>query len=345
MPSSFSIPDSQLPDAAARRRGALTDGCSRLIDHLRLSLTDRCNLACPYCVVPGTRRPTHRIDADFAIALVRWLSSRHGIRHVRLTGGEPLLYPDLLPMIEASAALGTLREITLTTNAQLLVGMAQSLRRAGLTRINASLDTLDPARFGRLTGGGQLSRTLEGIQAAVEAGLTPVRINVLVQRGLNDDELCELAEWGLTTGCTVRFLEIMPIGAAVGTVDDRLVPAAEIYARLATRFQLRARPCPPGQPATEYQAIRRHGLPLAGRVGVIAATTRPFCASCRRIRITARGELLSCLFDSGGSDLAAAWDGHTLDQDRADAILYAAVMAKPALGLRTQATSMMAIGG
>lgn len=322
----------------------LFDGCGRRIDHLRLSLTDRCNLACQYCSV-GRQQESRRIDARFAVALVAWLSNRHGVRHLRLTGGEPLLYPGLLEVVSALSALGTLKEITLTTNAQALGAQARPLKRAGLSRVNISLDTLNPRRFAWLTRGGTLAHTLRGIEAALEAQLKPVRLNTVVQRGVNEGELCDIAEWGLARGCTVRFLEVMPIGPMVGGLESQMVPASEILERLSARFVLQPIASPPGQPATDFQAASIGSPAVSGTVGVIASTTRPFCAACRRLRITARGEILSCLFDTGGSSLAPAWDGHSLDEETADRILQAAVMAKPEMGSRSQRTPMIAIGG
>ncbi len=333
-------PQASIVQSAAQ---PLIDGCGRRMDHLRLSLTDRCNLACRYCSA-GRRLDCRAIAPDFALAVVRWLSTRHGVSHVRLTGGEPLLYPQLLPLVGGLAALPGLEEITLTTNGQALAVKAGPLREAGLSRVNISLDTLDPTRSTQLTRGGELAHTLVGIEAAVRAGLAPVRINVVVQRGFNDDELCHLAEWGCSRGCTVRFLEMMPIGQMVDELDRHLVPAAEILERLSRRFSLSPVASPPGQPATDYAAVSRDGA-CSGVIGVIASTTRPFCSRCRRLRITAGGEILSCLFDTGGSSLAAAWDGRTLDEQAADRILQAAVMAKPEMGRRTQQRSMIGIGG
>lgn len=335
---------SSLSSTIDAREQPLVDGCGRRIDHLRLSLTDRCNLACRYCST-GRREGESLMDAAFAVELVRWLSSRHGVRHVRLTGGEPLLHPRSSEIVSALSQLGTLDEITLTTNGQTLAARAEGLRGAGLTRVNVSLDTLDADRFARLTRGGSLGHTLRGVEAAIEAGLTPVRLNVVVQRGINDEEVCELAHWGLARGCTVRFLEAMPIGPMLGRLHERFVPASETLARLSTRFTLRAIASPPGQPATDFAAVGIDGDSPKGVVGVIASTSRPFCSCCRRLRITARGDILSCLFDTAGSSLASAWDGRSLDEDAADRILQVAVIAKPQMGRRTQPTPMVAIGG
>ena len=320
----------------------LTDGFGRVIDHLRLSLIDWCNLACRYCTAENVSPSAHRIEADFAFALVRWLSVQHGFHHIRLTGGEPLLYPDLVPLIVRLRSLPTLDEITLTTNAQVLEHKAQALRESGLSRVNISLDTLDAQRFARITGGGNVVHTLRGIEAALEADLSPVRINVVVQRGFNEHEICELASWGLARGCVVRFLEVMPVGPLAHLAEQHLVPAAEIIERLSDRFALRAIPRPLGQPATDY-AIQ--GAGLSGVVGVISSTTRPFCESCQRIRVTAQGQLLTCLFDRQGVSLREAWNGQSLDEAKASMILTEAVASKPQEGQRCQPKPMAQIGG
>ncbi len=325
--------------------GPLIDGCGRCIDHLRLSLTDRCNLACRYCSAGKTKERSCCLDLNFGVAIVDWLSRQHGVRHVRLTGGEPLLHPRLLELVQRLKQLGTLREITLTTNAQALARQAHRLRAAGLTRVNISLDTLNAKRFTRLTRGGDITHTLRGVDAALEARLTPVRINVVVQRGVNEEELSQIAQWGLGRGCTVRFLEIMRIGPSRRAFHERLVSAAEVLELLSRHFALRPIPAPPGQPATDFAASSlTTGTPL-GVLGVIASTSRPFCRSCRRLRVTNRGEILSCLFDTRGSSLLPAWDGRTLDEAVADRILQVAVLAKPRTGNRVQCKSMSSIGG
>jgi cyclic pyranopterin phosphate synthase len=325
--------------------GSLIDGCGRCIDHLRLSLTDRCNLACGYCHAGNTEGKSCCLDLNFGVAIVDWLSRQHGVRHVRLTGGEPLLHPGLLELVRRLKRIGTLREITLTTNAQALERQAGQLREAGLTRVNISLDTLDAKRFARLTCGGDVARTLRGVDAALEAHLLPVRINVVVQRGVNEEELAQIAQWGLARGCTVRFLEIMRIGPSRRAFHDRLVSAAEVLEQLSRHFALQPIPAPPGQPATDYAASSLSTGTALGVLGVIPSTSRPFCRSCRRLRVTNHGEILSCLFDTRGSSLLPAWDGRALDEATADRILQVAVLAKPELGNRVQCKSMSSIGG
>lgn len=320
----------------------MVDGCGRTIDHLRLSLTSHCNLACRYCVPNNATYCGQMIDEDFAFHVVRWLSTCHGIRHLRLTGGEPLLYPPLHRLIRRLAALGSLREITLTTNGQALQRQARSLAAAGLSRVNVSLDTLHADRFSRVTRGGDIDHTLRGIEAAVQNGLCPVKINVVAQRSVNDDEICSIAEWALTRGCVVRFLEVMPIGPLAHLTDKHLVPASEILDRLAERFVLRAIPGSVGQPATDYAVT---GGGIRGVVGVIAPTTRPFCERCRRIRITSLGAVVACVHDNRHFDLAGCWDGRRFDEKQANVTLANAIANKPARGSQSQSLTMISLGG
>jgi len=321
----------------------MIDGCGREIDHLRLSVTDHCNLACRYCVPSKRRVDAERmIDAEFAFQAVEWLVRDHGIRHVRLTGGEPLLHPNIVSLAQRLAGLPQLEELTLTTNGQALASHAIALRVAGLARINVSLDTLSPDRFRNITRGGALHRTLDGIQAAIDAGLTPVKLNVVAQRGVNDDELVPLAEWGLVRGCVVRFLEVMPIGPSSHVIDRRLVPAAEILARLARAFEIREIAHPPGQPAVDY-AVR--GARVRGVVGIIAPTTRPFCSRCRRLRITSGGTVVPCVHDRNRADLYNAWNGAQLDRTHADQILAEVIAAKAPVGPMNQNVPLITIGG
>ncbi|MCH9001490.1 MAG: GTP 3',8-cyclase MoaA [Planctomycetes bacterium] len=320
----------------------MIDGCGREIDHLRLSLTDHCNLACRYCVPEGPQPAPRMINAAFAFDVVKWMSEKHGIRHLRLTGGEPLLYTKLQPLVKRLATIRSLHEITLTTNGQALAQRAALLHRAGLTRINISLDSLNPDRFAQVTRGGRIDKTLAGIEAAVLAGLTPVKINVVVQRGLNDDELGAIAEWGMARGCVVRFLEVMPIGPLAHVVDRHLVPATEILERLRGTFDLRPIPQSLGQPAVDYAA---DGRGMRGVIGIIAPTTRPFCDRCRRIRVTSSGVLVACLHEPERFSLADCWRGQSLDESLADQLLHQAIRNKPQVGSRSQSLTMLSLGG
>lgn len=322
----------------------MIDGCGREIDHLRLSLTDRCSLACTYCAPETRSHPSQMINFDFAMAVVSWLVSKHGIRHLRLTGGEPLLYPRLLELIEALQALPALQEIAVTTNGQALAQQAHRLRSAGLHRINLSLDSLSPQRFATLTRGGSLDRTLDGIERAAAAGFSPVKINTVVQRGHNDDELVNLTCWAIERGHIIRFLEMMRIGPLRDRADKLLVPAAEILQRLQVHFDLAPVGAAPGQPAVDYQAVSRDGK-LAGKIGIIASTSQPFCGRCRRIRVTADGAIMPCLHDPRAGSLSDGWDGQNLDIDAADRVLQQLIIGKSMFGPMTQALTMLSIGG
>lgn len=319
----------------------MNDGCGRSIDHLRLSLTDHCNLACKYCVGDRPVLRGQMIDEDFAFQVVRWLSMQHGIRFVRLTGGEPLLYPKLIPLIKRLAKLDTLEQISLTTNGQTLSHQADALRIAGLSRVNISLDTLKEDRFAQITRGGKIRFTLRGIEEAIQSGLTPVKINVVVQRSFNDDEIANIAEWGLSQNCIVRFLEVMPIGPLAHVANQHLVPASEILERLSERFTLRTILGSLGQPATDY-AVTGNGL--RGVIGIIAPTTRPFCDRCRRIRLTAKGQLYPCLLDSHSVDLYTAWSRGMLNSKSTHDLLRDAIERKPEQG-SVQNISMISLGG
>jgi len=282
------------------------------------------------------------IDEDFAFELVRWLSTHHGIHHLRLTGGEPLLYPPLLRLIKRLATIASLREITLTTNGQALEQQAAPLADGGLSRLNVSLDSLDAERFARVTRGGTIERTLRGIEAAIEAGLTPVKINVVAQKSFNDDEIADIAQWGLLRGCVVRFLEVMPIGPLAHVAHEHLVPASEILDALSERFTLTAISGSIGQPATDYAVT---GKCIRGVVGVIAPTTRPFCNRCRRIRITSSGRIVACVHDGTSLGLRKFWDGKKLHIQGANEVLLRAILAKPEEGPRQQTLSMVTLGG
>ena len=321
----------------------MIDGCGRRIDRVRLSLLDRCNLACRYCVPEKNAGACGSIlDSDFAFHLVRWLVERHGIRFLRLTGGEPLLYPNLTDLVRRLSSIDGLEEVSLTTNGQALAAQVRHLADAGLTRVNISLDSLIPHEFCKMTRGGRIDHTLNGIRAAIDAGLTPVKINVVVQRGFNEEEIPDIGEWGLALGCVVRFLEVMPVGPMSHVVDRHLVPAAEIHERLSSYFELRPIPTVAGQPSEDHYAT---GRGLRGIIGIVAPTTKPFCARCRRIRVTSQGALVTCLHDTNRVDLSRHWDGRKFDRDSASASIEKAVRDKPAMGRGGQLVSMQSLGG
>jgi len=268
---------------------------------LRLSVTDRCDLGCCYCLPPGgvLRRPRSEILSFEEIArFVRAVGGEFGLSKVRLTGGEPLARRGLAGLVAMLAGEGA-PDLALTTNGQRLAAMALPLRRAGLRRVNVSLDSLDPATYAAISGGGDVRAVLAGIDAALAAGLVPVKLNAVVLRGVNDGGAVGLARFALERGCQVRFLELMPIGPARAFHAERFVPAAEVRARLAEAFALRALPHGPGQSSREFLAD--DGAGRRGTVGFIAPETERFCAGCRRLRLTSTGQVIACLARGQGA--------------------------------------------
>jgi cyclic pyranopterin phosphate synthase len=320
----------------------LTDRFGRTIDHLRLSVTARCDLRCTYCRPAGTPsdQPGADLTGDQRVDLVRLLAGRFGLAQVRLTGGEPLLDPTLVPLIAAIRTAVPALAIAMTTNGRRMAELAAELRAAGLDRLNVSLDSLDPAVYRRITGG-ELRPVLDGLDAAEAAGFPPPRINTVVLRDLNHTGLASLARWALHGGREIRFLEAMPIGPAAAFNRDHFVPAAQILSELSTLFDLSPLGLEHGATADRYQA--RDGW-RCGVVGIIAPVSRPFCGSCRRIRVTADGRLFPCLLDSRFVDLRPAWTTNGFDAPRAADLIRSAVGAKAERGT-LQSTPMIRLGG
>jgi len=284
-----------LPAAPSTRAGLI----------VRLSVTSRCQLRCTYCLPEKgcacPAGPTRELSREELVRLVGLLHASHGVRRVRFTGGEPLLRADLPEVIAAVADLG-IPELALTTNAQLLAPRVAELRRAGVQRINISLDSLRPDVFGRLSRGGVLARTLDGIRAARSAGFAPVKLNTVVLRGNNDTEVGDLLRFALQTGCHIRFLELMPIGVAAADFEQRFVSAAEIRGRLDEEgLSWQEIPWDPSE--TSRDAWVRDSAGRETVCGFIAPTTQPFCDGCRRLRLTSEGRLHGCLARPSEYDL------------------------------------------
>jgi cyclic pyranopterin phosphate synthase len=289
---------------------------------LRLSVTDRCQLACLYCKpmpLPPLAPRRDVLRYEETAALVDLLRRRFTVAKVRITGGEPLLRRNLIGFVAELARRG-LPDLALTTNGQRLPEMAQDLRRAGLQRINISLDTLNAATYRELTRGGDLAPTLAGIDAAGGAGFRPVKLNTVVLRGVNDQEVVDIARFALARGCEVRFLELMPIGPAGPDHERWFVSSAQVQERLAAAFDLRPLPAAPGASSRDFAAEDVHGR--RGVVGFISPCTVPFCSSCRRLRLTATGRLLGCLAQAEGVDVRPIL---ALPQPEAEARLAAVV--------------------
>jgi len=296
---------------------------------LRVSLTDRCNMRCTYCMpaegmtwLPGR----HLLTSDELLRLTTLLCAM-GITEIRLTGGEPLLRPDVVGLVSSLASLPSSPGVSMTTNGVRLAGLAAPLKNAGLQRVNVSLDTLRPNRFKELTRRDMFEQTLSGISAAVRVGLEPVKVNTVLMRGVNDDEACDLLEWALRTGVELRFIEQMPLDAGHIWRRDEMVTAAEILHALSQRFTLIPWGDRGSDPSERF--IVDGGPGLGGTVGIIASVTQPFCGSCDRLRLTSDGQLRNCLFANEESDLRSSLRAGATDDDLVEQIL-ACVSAKRA---------------
>jgi cyclic pyranopterin phosphate synthase len=281
----------------------LTDHFGRTATDLRVSLTDRCNLRCSYCMpaegLEWLPRPELLTD-DELVRVIGLAVSRLGITEIRFTGGEPLLRQGLTQIVQRVASQRPRPEISLTTNGIGLDRLAAPLRAAGLDRINVSLDTLTPDVFVRLSRRDRLADVLAGLRAAAAAGLTPVKVNSVLMRGVNDHEAAALLRFCLEHEYELRFIEQMPLDAQHGWRREDMVTADEILATLSAEFILTPDD-PAGRGSAPAEAFLVDGGPA--RVGIIGSVTRPFCAACDRIRLTADGQLRNCLFAREENDL------------------------------------------
>jgi cyclic pyranopterin phosphate synthase len=312
------VTTAELPDVPR----PLVDTFGRVHRDLRISVTDRCNFRCTYCMPAEgmTWLPRGEVlTFEELERLARLLVERHGIRSIRLTGGEPTVRAHLPVLVSKLAALPV--DLSLTTNGATLRACAADLAGAGLCRINVSLDSLRPERFLELTRRNELTNVLAGIDAAVEAELHPVKVNVVVMRGVNDDEIVDLATYGRDRGLTIRFIEFMPLDADGKWRNEDVVTQAEILETLSAVFPLE--PIERGHAPAE----RFRYLDGAGEVGIIPSVTRPFCEQCDRIRLTADGQLRNCLFSMEDHDLRGLLRSDADDDAISDAI-EACVTAK-----------------
>ena len=294
------------------------DALDRPLRDLRISVTDRCNFRCTYCMpeeIFGEKYqflPRKEILSFEEIERLVRLFAEHGATKLRITGGEPLLRVDLPDLIERVAKIPGVEDLALTTNATLLPRQAQALADAGLRRVTISLDSLDEAVFARMNGGKlSVARVLEGVEAADRAGLGPIKINTVVQKGVNDHTLVELARHFKGSGHIVRFIEFMDVGTRNEWDMRHVLPAAEIVERIAAEL-----PLEPADPNYRGEVAKRWRYTDGeGEIGVIASVTQPFCADCTRARLTTEGQLVTCLFAAGGVDLRAPLRGGASDDE------------------------------
>ncbi len=280
----------------------MEDRYQREINYLRVSVTDRCNLRCRYCMPPQgvSVVPRREILSLEEITRVVEAATEVGVKKVRLTGGEPLVRRGITELVRKLAGIPEIDDVALTTNGILLAGKAEQLKAAGLCRVNISLDTLKPGRFNFITRGGSLEAVWRGIEKSLEIGLHPVKLNAVVVRGFNDDEICDLARLSIKHPLHVRFIELMPFGTAAGYSREGYVPAAEIRSLIEKELgQLQeVRKLAGSGPARYY---RLPGAP--GTIGFISAVSDHFCGRCNRLRLTATGALRPCLFSEHEIDL------------------------------------------
>ena len=309
------------PAAAAFAGGRLADTLGRPMRDLRISVTDRCNFRCVYCM------PREVFDANYRflphsailsfeeIARLARIFVGLGVRKIRLTGGEPLVRRNLERLVAMLSELKT--EITLTTNGSLLARQADALKKAGLDRVTVSLDSLDDATFRAMNDADfPVAKVIEGIEAAAAAGLAPVKINMVVKRGVNDGDIAAMAGRWRGSGHIVRFIEYMDVGATNGWRMDDVVPSAEVVRRIGSRWPLE----PIGANYPGEVAQRWRYADGAGEIGVISSVTQAFCASCNRMRLSTEGSLYTCLFAGSGHDLKSLLRGGASDERMRDEI-------------------------
>ena len=299
----------------------IVDALQRPLHDLRISLLDQCNFRCPYCM------PEAQYHADYEflrrqqrltyeeILRVASVAVGLGVSKIRLTGGEPLLDKNLPALIEGIVQQPGLDDLALTTNGMLLAPVAASLAAAGLHRVTVSLDSLDEAVFARMSGGrGNLSRVLAGIDAAAAAGLTPIKIKVVVQRGVNDHTVIELLEHFRGSGHIVRLIEFMDVGNRNGWTMEQVVPSRDLLAQVQRRWPLRRiDENYPGEVARRYEYIDGQG-----EIGFISSVTAPFCGNCSRARLSADGVLYTCLFATHGTDLRESLRNNADEEELTD---------------------------
>ncbi len=302
----------------ANKTNVIKDRFGRPLHDLRISVTDRCNFRCTYCMpaeIYGAKYhflPKPELLTFEEIERLTRIFATVGLKKIRLTGGEPLLRNNIEGLVAKLAKIEGIEDLTLTTNGYLLAQKAQALKDAGLRRITVSLDSMDDEVFGKMNGRGfGTKRVLEGIEKAVEVGLHPIKLNVVAQRGVNEHTIVELARFFKEKGHIVRFIEFMDVGNINGWKMDKVVSAAEIVRMINAQM-----PLEPLEANYRGEVANRHRYKDGtGEIGVIASVTQPFCADCTRARLTTDGKLVTCLFASGGEDLRGPMRGGASDDE------------------------------
>lgn len=326
----------------------LRDSYGRTIGDLRISITDRCNFRCTYCIPVENvqwKRREEILSYEEIERLVRILAG-FGVRKLRVTGGEPLLRPQIEVLLAKLAAVDGISDLALTTNGKMLRQFAPMLRAHGVNRLNISLDSLQPAKFQQMTKRNALGDVLDGIEAATEAGFAPVKINAVVIRGVNDDEIVDFARFARESGHTIRFIEFMPLDSGHTWSREQVVSGKEIHDTLAEAFSL-----VPLKPRSASETAARWGFADApGEIGIIAPVTAPFCGNCNRIRITADGQIRTCLFSVVEHDIKGPMRAGASDRELVE--LIAGFVAMKEAGHRINQTdfiqperTMSCIGG
>ena len=291
----------------------LSDTYNRPVRDLRISVTDRCNFRCAYCMPLDKYEwiDKKEILTFEEITRLATLFVGLGVEKIRLTGGEPLVRQNLDRLVGKLSAIQGLKDLCLTTNGALLADNVQLLKEAGLRRINVSLDSLDRDKFRQITKRGDLDKVLEGIFAAKRHGLHPIKLNAVIERGVNDDDILPLVEFSREHGFAMRFIEYMDVGNANNWTSEKLLPKKEMIAKIHSRYPLKEVGRAQGSaPSVDYEFVDGRG-----DIGVIASVTEPFCSSCTRVRITADGKIVTCLFSETGHDVKALLRSGASDEE------------------------------
>lgn len=303
----------------------LSDRFGRDIRYLRISVTDRCDLRCQYCLPKGFSDFSEPEDWLSSAEIERIVTrfARMGVTHLRLTGGEPLVRRNIVDLAECLAAIPGIDDLSLSTNAVRLAGLAEPLRQAGVRRINVSLDSLNPATYSAITGGGKLEKVLEGLEAAKTAGFAPIKLNTVVMRGVNDTEIEDIFEFAIEKGYALRLIETMPVGATGQEALDRFIDLETIRRRLSSRHELIPDILPGAGPARYYRVAGSNA-----HIGFITPLSRHFCQTCNRVRLSVEGDLFTCLGDEHRYPLRPMLRTGCSDEELASHLLKA-IQLKP----------------